>query len=325
MGLEIRREIYQGELSDWQRASIPLVAAFGGMAAPAAIYLLLAVDPVARPGWGIPMATDIAFAVGVLTLLGKRVPPAMRVLLLALAVIDDLGAILVIALFYSDGLSGGGFLLAGLGFGAIYVMQGFGIRTKIAYIAPSIVVWAGVYIAGIHPTSAGVAIGLITPVRVWLEAPIDHAYREAKSPSDSLIHALHPWVAFGIMPLFALANAGVALEGLQMEGATLQTLLGASIGLVVGKPLGICLATLLAVKWGFGKLSNDLSFRHVLIVGIVAGIGFTMSIFISQLAFTAPALLSSAKMGVLIGSGVAGVFAMILGSMILAAPTEGKR
>jgi NhaA family Na+:H+ antiporter len=271
------------------------------------------------------MATDIAFAVGVLTLLGKRVPPAMRVLLLALAVIDDLGAILVIALFYSDGLSGVGFLLAGFGFGAIYVMQGFGIRTKIAYIAPSIVVWAGVYIAGIHPTIAGVAIGLITPVRVWLEAPIDHAYREAKSPSDSLIHTLHPWVAFGIMPLFALANAGVALEGLQMEGATLQTLLGASIGLVVGKPLGICLATLLAVKWGFGKLSSGLSFRHVLIVGIVAGIGFTMSIFISQLAFTAPALLSSAKMGVLIGSGVAGVFAMILGPILLAAPVEEKR
>lgn len=242
VGLEIRREIHHGEL---RRAALPLAAALGGMLVPALFYLAFAGAPATRSGWGVPMATDIAFAVGILTLLGKRVPPALRVLLLALAVIDDLGAIVVIALFYSTGISGSGLLAAGLGLGAIFVLQRLGVRPKAAYIAAAVVVWAGIAAAGVHPTIAGVIVGLITPVQAWLgptgfvngmqkeleeltlgspEALSSHelaktlrhmavARREAMSPAESLIELLHPWVAFGIMPLFALANAGVPPAG----------------------------------------------------------------------------------------------------------------
>jgi Na+:H+ antiporter, NhaA family len=224
VGMEIRREIYCGELSQWRRAALPAAAALGGMLAPAGLYLVFAGAPRSQAGWGIPMATDIAFAVGILTLLGKRVPPALRVLLLALAVIDDLGAIVIIALFYSSGLALPGLLVAGGGLGAVVVMQRFGVRQKLAYVPPALVAWAGIYAAGVHPTIAGVAIGLLTPVRAWLgpegfvtgvreeirhlesAAPsslsahdlagrlrqVDVARREAMSPAESLIQSLHP-------------------------------------------------------------------------------------------------------------------------------------
>lgn len=168
VGMEIRREIHHGELSEWRRAALPAAAAVGGMLAPAGLYLLLAGAPETRSGWGVPMATDIAFAVGILALLGKRVPAALRVLLLAVAIIDDLGAIVVIAAFYSDGIALSGLLVAALGFGGVFTMQRFGVRAKLAYIAPSLVAWAGIYAAGIHPTIAGVIVGLVTPVRAWL-------------------------------------------------------------------------------------------------------------------------------------------------------------
>jgi NhaA family Na+:H+ antiporter len=350
VGLEIRREIHHGELSEWRRAALPAAAAFGGMLAPAALYLLVAGAPSTRSGWGVPMATDIAFAVGILMLLGNRVPAALRVLLLALAVIDDLGAIVVIALFYSTGVSAWGLLVAALGFGGVLAMQRFGVRMKLAYLAPAIVAWAGIYAAGIHPTIAGVVLGLLTPVRAWLGpdgflvcvqkeidnlsarslgslsshelaeslSRVDVARREAISPAGGLIETLHPWVAFGVMPIFALANAGVSVSGGAL-GESSPSVIGAiALGLVVGKPLGVLIASFLTLRLGIGTLPRGLTFRHLLVLGVVAGVGFTMALFIAQLAFRDPALLAAAKIGVLVASGAAASLALILGFLLLA-------
>jgi NhaA family Na+:H+ antiporter len=349
VGLEIRREIHQGELSQWRRAALPLAAALGGMLVPAGIYLALAQGEAARSGWGVPMATDIAFAVGILTLLGKRVPPAMRVLLLALAVIDDLGAILVIALFYSEGISVQGLFVAGLGFAGVFAMQALGVRSKLAYIAPTVVAWAGIYGAGVHPTIAGVIVGLLTPVRAWLgpaglvrgmqrevetlgntegSAPspaqlsaslrqLELVHREARSPAESLIEMLHPWVAFLIMPVFALANAGVTLGGVELDSANWSIVLGVAFGLGIGKPVGVLLLIVLAVRVKLAVLPTGLSLRHMLVVGVVAGIGFTMSLFIAQLAFPTESALAAAKLGVLGASALAAVAGLGLGWRLL--------
>jgi Na+:H+ antiporter, NhaA family len=350
VGMEIRREVHHGELSEWRRAALPVAAALGGMLAPAGLYLLLAGEPAIRSGWGVPMATDIAFALGILTLLGKRVPAALRVLLLALAVIDDLGAIVVIALFYSSGIELSGLLVAGVGFLAILVMQRIGVRTKWAYVVPALMAWAGVYAAGIHPTIAGVIVGLMTPVRAWLgldgfvtgirgelkhidqfeagHVPshalaetlrnVDAARREAMSPAESLIERLHPWVAFGIMPLFALANAGVVVRAGALDASSWAVVAAVTVGLVVGKPLGVLLATGLALRLRIGVLPIGLTTRHLLVLGIVAGVGFTMALFIAQLAFTDPRLLAAAKLGVLGASAGATVLGLVLGGMLLA-------
>lgn len=349
VGLEIRRELHHGELSELRRAALPLAAALGGMIVPALCYLAIAGAADTRSGWGVPMATDIAFAVGILTLLGPRVPPALRVLLLALAVIDDLGAIVVIALFYSDGISWSGLGVAAVGLALIILMQRLGVRAKAAYVAPGVVLWAGVAIAGVHPTIAGVIIGLITPVQAWLgptgflddmrkeldqlersrpEALSAHelaqtlghvavARREAMSPAESLIELLHPWVAFGIMPLFALANAGVVVTGVTFDESSWRVLAGSAIGLVVGKPLGVLLASALALRLGLAALPTGLSKRHLVVLGAVAGVGFTMSLFIAKLAFSDGAMLGPAKLGVLGASGVASVLALILGRALL--------
>ena len=345
VGLEIRREVHDGELSEWRRAALPAAAALGGMLAPAALYLLIAGGPATRSGWGVPMATDIAFALGVLALLGKRVPPALRVLLLALAVIDDLGAIVVIALFYSSGLAASGFLIAALGLGAIFLMQRLGVRAKLSYVAPAFTVWAGIYSAGIHPTIAGVIVGLITPVRAWLGpegfvlgvrheiehlalAPsahelartlhqVDAARREAMSPAESLIEALHPWVAFGIMPVFALANAGVAVSSGSGTSTSWNVSIGVALGLLLGKPAGILLASWLTLQLRVGILPAGISMRHLVVLGVVAGIGFTMALFVSQLAFSDPSLMAKAKLGVLAASGGAAVLALALGRFLL--------
>jgi Na+:H+ antiporter, NhaA family len=349
VGMEIRREVHHGELSDWRRAALPVAAALGGMLAPAALYLLVAGGPETHAGWGVPMATDIAFALGVLALLGSRVPPALRVLLLALAVIDDLGAILVIAAFYSSGIAVSGLAVAALGFCGILAMQRFGVRSKFAYIAPAVVAWAGVYAAGIHPTIAGVIIGLLTPVRAWLGpdgfingvqrelnvlSASDHsnadpqelslilgnielARREALSPAESLIASLHPWVAFGIMPVFALANAGVHVSGGAMDAAGWSVLVAVAVGLVVGKPLGILAACWLTLRTGLGTLPRGLSFRHLLVLGMVAGVGFTMALFVAHLAFDSAELLSAAKLGILAASAVAAVGSLVIGRVLL--------
>lgn len=349
VGMEIRREIHRGELSEWRRAALPVAAALGGMVVPATLYLAFAGGGATRSGWGVPMATDIAFAVGILTLLGPRVPAALRVLLLALAVIDDLGAIVVIALFYSSGVAVSGLLVAAGGFAAILVMQRIGVRAKLAYVPPSLVAWAGIYAAGIHPTIAGVIVGLLTPVRAWLgpdgfvagvrkeirhlenSVPsslsshelagslhqVDMARREALSPAEALIELLHPWVAFAIMPVFALANAGVVLKGGSLDATSWQVITGVAAGLVVGKPVGVLLGCWLVLKTGLGRLPAGVSFRHLVVLGAVAGVGFTMSLFIADLAFVNPDLLTGAKLGVLAASVGAAVVALVLGRVLL--------
>lgn len=349
VGMEIRREIHHGELSELRRAALPLAAALGGMLAPAGIYLLVAGGPTTHSGWGVPMATDIAFAVGVLALLGQRVPPALRVLLLALAVIDDLGAIVVIALFYSSGIAVTGLAVAAGGFVGVYAMQRLGVRRKLAYFVPTFVAWAGIYAAGIHPTIAGVIVGLATPVRAWLGVDgflggvrreidrlthtnpsqlsshefaeslrhVDVARREAMSPAESLIETLHPWVAFGIMPLFALANAGVTVSGAAFDSSSWDVALGTSLGLVLGKPLGVLLVTGLVLKLGIASLPRGLGTKHLVVLGLVAGIGFTMALFIAQLAFVDEKLLAAAKLGILVASGIAAVLALTLGRALL--------
>jgi len=349
VGMEIRREIHHGELSEWKRATLPIAAALGGIVAPAALYLAIAGAPSTRSGWGVPMATDIAFALGILMLLGKRVPAALRVLLLAVAIIDDLGAILVIALFYSSGIAFTGLVVAALGFAGVFLMQRFGVRTKLAYVAPAVVAWAGIYAAGIHPTIGGVIVGLLTPVRAWLgpegfvvgvrkqlahlqQAPadalsshelaqtlnyFDSARREAMSPAESLIETLHPWVAFGIMPIFALANAGVAVSAGSLDAASWRAAGGVVVGLLVGKPLGVLVFSWLTLRLRIGTLPAGMTLRHVVVLGVVAGVGFTMALFIAQLAFTDTRLLAAAKLGVLAASGGAAVLALILGRVLL--------
>jgi len=346
VGLEIRREIHRGELSELRRAALPVIAALGGVLVPATLYVVLAGGPETRAGWAVPTATDIAFAVGILALLGRRVPPALRVLLLALAVIDDLAAILVIATFYSAGVSWVGLLVAFGGVVLVLTMKAAGVRTKLAYVPAGLVVWAGTYAAGIHPTIAGVVIGMLTPVQAWLGPeglldsvprdltevsrtvaqrpddahalavalePLARAHREALSPAESLIETLHPWVAFAIMPIFALANAGVSLDGMSLEGASGVVALGVFVGLVVGKPLGIVALSGLSMRLGLVRLPAGITGKHLVVLGMVAGIGFTMALFIAQLAFRDARLLGAAKLGVLCASGAAGVLGLLLG------------
>lgn len=310
VGLEIRKELHDGQLSEWRRAALPVVGALGGMIAPAAMYLLLAGAPGTRAGWGIPMATDIAFALGVLILLGKRVPASLRVLLLAVAVIDDLGAILVIAFFYSSGIALSGLLVAALGVSVIVALRALGVRKVALYVLPGVVVWSGVYAAGVHPTIAGVIIGLLTPVRPWLGV-------EDESPADFLQHALHPWVSYAIMPIFALANAGVTMSGLSLSGDGAAVSVAVVVALLLGKPLGVVASSALSLKFNLAVLPETLTLRHLSILGVVAGIGFTMSLFVAQLAFEDAALLGAAKLGVLVASALALVMGLVLGRLLL--------
>jgi len=356
VGLEIRREIYRGELSEWRRAALPVVAALGGVLAPVAIYLAIAGGPATRSGWAVPMATDIAFAVGILTLLGKRVPPALRVLLLAVAVIDDLEAILVIALFYSSGISLGGLGVTAIGVLGLFALRWLGVRAKPAYVVPGVVVWAGVYAAGIHPTIAGVLVGVLTPVRPWLgpeglvngvrhevdrlsKVPtgdvsahqlsetvrrVEFASREAMAPADSLIEALHPWVAFVIMPVFALANAGVAVSVAELDETSWSLIAAIGLGLIVGKPLGIFLASWALLRVRLGTLPTGMTMKHVAVLGVVGGVGFTMALFIAQLAFADAHRLGAAKLGVLAASAGAAILAVLLGRLLLSSvPSPG--
>jgi NhaA family Na+:H+ antiporter len=358
VGLEIRREIYEGELADFKRAALPVAAAIGGMIVPALIFSAFNAGTENQRGWGVPVATDIAFAVGVLALLGKRVPPALRVLLLALAIIDDLGAIVVIALFYSSGVAWAGLALAAVGVLGVLAFQRLGVRQTLAYLIPGAVLWIGMYQAGVHPTIAGVILGLITPVRSWFgkegfvlaarEAVEDfhttaraedhavgdllpplrrirEAHREALAPVVRIQAELHPWVAFGIMPLFALANAGVSLAGLDMaDTGSMTVIVGVMLGLVIGKPIGIFLASFVTVKLGVCALPRGVLWRGILLVGLVGGIGFTMAIFIAGLAFPGTGMLAAAKLGVLLASVLAGVIGLVAGRLVLPArPAPG--
>ncbi|MBR0742315.1 Na+/H+ antiporter NhaA [Bradyrhizobium japonicum] len=294
VGMEIRREVYEGALSRFDQAILPVLAAFGGVIVPALIYLSFNTAAGRDHGWAIPTATDIAFAVGVLALLGKSIPGNVRVFLLALAIIDDIIAVLIIALFYTSGLDPSGFAVAALGVVMAFGFQRIGFGSAYAYIVPAFIVWAGFLMAGVHPTLAGVVLGLITPVR---------------SPSPEIVPpiirvetALHPWVAYAIMPLFALANAGVSFKGMELSGGAQFVTLGVALALCAGKPVGVIGATWLAVRTGWCRLAPDVTWGSVCLIGLLAGIGFTMSIFIAMLAFADKKLLDAAKLGVLFGS-----------------------
>ncbi|WP_257385736.1 Na+/H+ antiporter NhaA [Tahibacter caeni] len=347
VGMEIRREMHEGALSDLRQAALPVAAAIGGVAAPALIYVALNGTPDRLRGWAVPTATDIAFAVGVLALLGRSIPGGVRVFLLALAIIDDIVAILIIALFYSGGLDYSGFAVAALGVALVLGLQRIGIGAAFAYVFPGAILWAGLLKAGVHPTLAGVVLGLLTPVRSTparerpedivsrvaqslsqnhtaehaeqLERPARQlrlAQRELLPPVVRVQTALHPWVAYLIMPLFALANAGVSLGGVDFSSAApLYAMGGIALALVAGKPLGVIAASALMVRLGWGKLPPDTSWGGIVLVGLLAGIGFTMAIFIALLAFRDEQMLAAAKLGVLLGSLVAAVLGLSWGAL----------
>jgi Na+:H+ antiporter, NhaA family len=359
VGLEIRREMHEGTLANLRVALLPLAAALGGVIVPALIYFSLSGDGIARQGWAIPTATDIAFAVGILALLGKSVPAALRVLLLALAVIDDIAAVIVIALFYSGGLAYSGFLVAATGALLVLCWQRLGFRSAFAYVLPGAVLWFGLLMSGVHPTLAGVILGLMTPTvlsdaggpplhdaaRALREfgrrarahrrdvqelmpslRQLKHAQRELLPPAVRVQTALHPWVAYGVMPLFALANAGINLTDLSIDTAASRGIaLGVFLALVIGKPLGILLASWTVVRVGWCRLPDEVNWRGIMVVGCLGGIGFTMSIFIATLAFADVALLGAAKLGVLAASAVAGLLGLTLGYLFLISRTARVR
>jgi Na+:H+ antiporter, NhaA family len=325
VGLELRREMHSGVLSEVRAAALPIIAALGGVAAPAVIYLLLNTDAQLRSGWAVPTATDIAFAVGVLALLGRRIAPPVRMLLLAVAVIDDIVAIAIIAFYFSSGLSLFGLLVAASGIGLVYVLHYFSVRSAWAYLLPGAVLWFGLLKCGIHPTLAGVVLGMMTPVDASRWGLRSHTSSELVPPVERVQRVLHPWVAFGVMPLFALANAGVDLRQLDLhDAAAASTAGGVAIALLLGKPLGIFMASFLAVKSGVCRLPAGVGWRQVLLVGLIGGIGFTMAIFIASLAFDSPQMLDAAKFGILVASGLAGVAGLVYGWLAIRKPADSQ-
>jgi NhaA family Na+:H+ antiporter len=302
VGLEIKRELAVGELHDPRAAALPAAAALGGVLLPAAIFLVLA-QGEAMSGWGIPMATDIAFAAGVLALLGDRVPGGAKLLLLSVAIVDDIIAITVIAIFYTDAVSLLWLAVAVVGLGAVLVLRQLGFAAIWPYVLVGIVVWVATLESGVHATIAGVALGLLTPAG-------DVGGRNVLS---LLEHRLHPWSAFLIVPLFALANAGVDFRGgLLGEAASSSLTWAIVLGLVVGKILGISAAVWLAIRTGLGKLPQGVQPAQVVGVAAVAGIGFTVSLFIADLAYDDAALTEIAKVGIFAGSLLAGAIGAAL-------------
>jgi len=358
IGLEIKREFALGQLRDPRQAALPLAAALGGMLVPAAVYLFLQVGEAGERGWGIPMATDIAFVVGVLSLLGRRVPHSLRVLMLTLAIADDIGAVIVIAIGYTEGIQMLALVLAFAGFGLCLFINWAGVRNVWVYVGMASVIWFLFHESGVHSTVAGVILGMITPTNAWLptgtfaqtihEADefIDHegdwytderrnsvlqhvmvTARESMPPLERLENALHPWVSFGIMPLFALANAGVEMHA----GAWLHPIsVAVALGLLLGKPVGIFLTCWLCVRAGIARLPHDLGWPEILGGGFLGGIGFTMALFIAGLALDGD-LLDSAKIGILSGSalsagvGMAVLFAVLRRRSIAGAGDDAGR
>lgn len=300
IGLEVKRELIQGSLASRRQAVFPIVAAIGGMVVPALLYLAFNFqDPIARQGWAIPAATDIAFALGVLALLGSRVPASLKIFLMALAIIDDLGAIVIIALFYTNDLSLLSLGVAAVAIAVLAVLNLTGVRRTGIYILVGVILWTAVLKSGVHATLAGVIIGFFIPLKE----------KGGYSPAKSLEHVLHPWVAFLILPLFAFANAGVSLSGVTFEGLTSLLPMGVMVGLFIGKPLGISLFCWAALKLKLASLPEGATCRDIMAVGVLCGIGFTMSIFIATLAFSSvdPTLITWAKLGILLGSVLSAV------------------
>ena len=344
VGLEIKRELVHGELSTFRKAILPVVAAVGGMSAPAAIYVIFNYSGDHLVGWGIPVATDIAFAIGVLALLGRRVPPELRVFLLGLAIVDDLGAIGVIAVFYTEAIN---WTNLGLGVGffvAIALCVRFGIRSIGFYVVMCVVMWQFFLESGIHATLAGVLIAAIVPSKPDLlrkdytaavkdllhdfrlamadkneekaqtiVAQIEKLSRGTEEPLERLEATIHPWVSFVVLPLFALANAAIIFDADTLSAALeSQVTLGIALGLLIGNPVGILGLTWLAIKFGLAELPTGVGWRHILGVGFLAGIGFTVAIFIADIAFDDPALEDQAKLGVFAASLLAGAIGYLL-------------
>ncbi len=347
IGLEVKREIVHGQLGSLRQAALPISAAVGGMIVPAGIYLALQGDEPTATGWGIPMATDIAFVVGCLALLGPRVPRALRILLLSVAIADDIGAILVIAIGYTDTIGWGALGLGVLGIGAIGLLSHLGVRGFGTYVLLGLCVWIAFHESGVHATVAGVILGLVTPARAYFEDTtlaqalervaeglhgdwgsgshgaaevrrVRWATRETVSPLVYLETTLHPWVGFAIMPLFALANAGVPFTASDL-GDPVAVAVG--LGLVIGKPIGIVGFSWLAVRAGLAALPQGVTWGLLLGGGLLAGIGFTMALFISGLALDADSL-GAAKVGVLAASAIAAALGMLTMTRLL--PRRGS-
>ena len=301
IGLEIERELYIGELASLKHALLPIFAAIGGMFTPALLYLVLAFGTPAQSGFGIPMATDIAFALGALSLLGSRIPVSLKIFLTALAIIDDLGAIVVIALFYAENFSLLYLVLALGVFALLVVFNRSGVQRLSFYLIPGVLMWYFMLQSGIHATIAGVLLAFAIPFRDG----------GSESPSHRLQHLLHKPVAFLVMPVFALANTGVAFAGMSAASLLARNTFGILAGLLIGKPLGIIGFSFLAVKMRWSNLPEGVLNKHLLGVGFLGGIGFTMSIFITLLAFDDPLLAHSSKVAIFLASllaGAAGIF-----------------
>ncbi len=351
VGLEIKREMVHGELRDPKKAALPAIAALGGMITPALIYMLLNAGGDGFHGWGVPMATDIAFAVAVVALVGNRVPPAAKVFLLTLAIADDIGAILVIAIFYTSDLSLGWLAISLATLAVVEVCKRMHVRAMPVYIALALIAWFAFHETGVHATLAGVALGLMTPAWPFYDPShfnedlrrtlagdpdyspdpgtditddvydfdalrleeMDRLVTESQSPLDRLENGLHGWVAFVIVPLFAFANAGVRLSGDALDGIlTNKVVLGIALGLIAGKTIGVFTFTFLGDRLGIGSLPNGVTYRHVLGLAITAGVGFTVALFVASLAFEPGSLFTdSAKIGILGGSLIAGIIGFL--------------
>jgi NhaA family Na+:H+ antiporter len=344
VGLEIKRELIAGELASPRQAALPIAAAVGGMLVPAAVYLAFNLGTPGQTGWAIPMATDIAFALGTLALIAPNAPTGVKVFLAALAIVDDMGAVLVIALFYTDALNAVALAGAAGALAVLFALNRLGVRLLTAYLFTGVVLWYFVYLSGIHATIAGVLTAMMVPTRTRVNAPqfsararallnefdaaetgdylvltskgqqeaifsLERASESVTEPLLRLEHGLHGISAYLVMPVFAFANAGVALAGAAPD---LAITLGAGFGLVLGKPLGVMLASLAIVRLGLAALPHGMTWRMVHACAWLAGIGFTMSLFVATLSFTTPATLDAAKFGVLGGSLVAGIVATVV-------------
>ena len=315
VGLEIKREVMEGRLSTVRQATLPVIAAIGGMAVPALVYYTInAGDPTALRGWAIPAATDIAFALGILALLGSRVPTALKVFLLALAIIDDLGAIVIIALFYTSELSVAVLAIAAIGMLVLAQLNARGVTNLAPYILVGTVIWVCVLKSGVHATLAGVVIALFIPLRA-----VDD---RGEAPLTRAEHALAAWVAFGVVPMFAFANAGVSLQGLTLADLAAGIPLGIAAGLFFGKQIGIMGFVWLAVKLRIAELPAGVTWLQLYGVSLLAGIGFTMSLFIGTLAFTTPEQADAVRIGVLAGSLLSALAGVAVLRRALAAPVE---
>lgn len=347
VGLEIKREVLVGELASLRAAALPIVAAIGGVTVPALIYFSFNAGGIGARGWGVPMATDIAFVLGCLALLGDRIPFGVKIFLTAVAIVDDLIAVLMIAIFYTSTIQP---IMLGIGFSILLVLalaNTFGIRNPLVYASLGVLVWLAFLHSGVHATIAGVLIACTIPARSQIDAPtflaraahslrqfdqndgnatqaqtselqqsaiidLEDVCEQAQTPLRKFEHRLNKWVAFVIMPVFALVNAGVVLSAESFRGDSTTVLIGIVVGLTIGKPIGIVGAAWIAVRVGIAELPQGVSWRHMLGTGILAGMGFTMSLFIASLAFTDPDTLATAKLAILLASLLAGSIGLLV-------------